>query len=137
MRNLIVVLAAGFFATALSAGEVYKWVDKDGRAHYGDKPKTMPAEPVMPQPGQLPGQPADPEADQKAAARTAACDAKKKQLESYRRATVIKETDSLGNTRELSAADRQKLISLTEQQVATSCGPPPPPPASAPADDTK
>lgn len=136
MRNLIVVLAAGFFAMAVSAGEVYKWVDKDGRVHYGDKPKTMPAEPVVRQPGQLPEAPSDPEADQKAAARKAACEAKKKQLESYRKATVINETDSLGNTRELSAADRQKLISITEQQVTTGCGPlPPTPPPSEAAPD--
>ena len=31
---------------AASAGEVYKWRDKDGRLHYGDRPKDAQAESV-------------------------------------------------------------------------------------------
>lgn len=125
MRNFtfaLAALSALVLSAAAGAGEVYKWVDKDGRVHYGDKPKTTPAEQVAPQPGQLPGEPGDPAAAQQAA--SPACLAKRKQLESYRSASAINETDSTGQTRELSAEERQTLIANTEKQVTAACNPP-------------
>ena len=35
--GLVAVLGAGVFLTA-TAGEVFKWTDKDGAVHYGDRP---------------------------------------------------------------------------------------------------
>ena len=125
MRSLIVALLVLTSSLAV-AGEVYKWIDTDGKVHYGDKPKVLPAQQVGSKPGQRPGAPLDPEAEKAAASRKAACDGKRKQLESYKKATVINETDSLGNTREFSAAEKAKLLALTEQQVSEACAAPVP-----------
>ena len=127
MRKFAVVLNAGLFALAAHAGnEVFKWTDADGNVHYGDKPKSEKSEPVTKKPGELPEAPSDPAADKAAADRAAACEAKKKQLDSYKKATVINETDSFGNTRQFSAAEKEKLLAVTEKQVAEACAPPAP-----------
>lgn len=134
MRTIVIALAALLVSAAASAGEVYRWVDKDGRVHYGDKPKTATAEPVTRQPGQVPGSPVDPEAEKQAGARAAACAAKQRQLESYQKAAVINETDSLGQTRELSASEKERLIAITQSQVAEACAAAPPAPPKAEAE---
>lgn len=122
MRHLIIVLLATLFAAGVTAGEVYKWVDKDGKVHYGDKPKHE-AQPVAPKIGATASESADPDAANKEAARTANCARKKTQLDGYRKTPSIKETNGLGETREYSEAERQKLIAVTEQQVTAACAP--------------
>ncbi len=121
MRLIITILLAGFCA-AVSAGDVYKWVDKDGNVHYGDRPKHD-AEQVITAPSAN-GETADPEAAKAAEAKAAECGRKKAQLENYRKASAIKETDSLGRTREYTEEERQKLLALTEQQATEACAPP-------------
>jgi len=59
-------------------------------------------------------------------AAAAACERKKTQLDSYRKATVLKETDALGRTREYSEDERKQFIAVTEKQVAEACAPAPP-----------
>ena len=127
MRHLIIAFLATLFAAGLltegvTAGEVYKWTDKDGKVHYGDRPKHD-AEPVAPKIGATASTPADPEAANKEAARAADCVRKKTQLDGYRKAPSIKETNGLGETREYSEAERQKLVAVTEQQVTAACAP--------------
>lgn len=119
MRFTAVALLA-LAAVAAQAGEVYKWKDKDGRVHYGDRPKHGAQAvdiPVAP--------PLDPAAEKAAADRAAECARKRKQLETYRSAPSISETDNLGRTREYSEAERQQLIAQTEQKMNKACAPAP------------
>ena len=118
--RVITVAFLALVAVAAQAGEVYKWKDKDGRTHYGDKPKHGAQAvdiPVAP--------PLDPAAEKAAADRAAECARKRKQLETYRSAPSISETDNLGRTREYSEAERQQLIAQTEKKVAEACAPAP------------
>lgn len=123
MRTIIAILLAGCCGVA-AAQQVYKWTDKDGRVHYGDKPRQG-AQVVDVTPGSGTGEPDDPEAAKTAAARAAECETRQKQLDGYRKAPSIKEISGLGEEREYSAEERQKLIARTEQQVAAACGPAP------------
>ena len=116
--RLTIAIAIAVFATAAQAGEVYKWKDKDGKVHYGDRPKheaqalDVPDAPVL-----------DPAAEKAQADRAAECARKKAQLETYRAAPSISETDNLGKTREYTEAERQQFIALTEKKVAEACAP--------------
>src|SRR5690349_7634835 len=123
MRIIIVLCAALACATA-GAGEVYKWKDKDGRVHYGDKPKTGEAQEVMVAPDSDTGAPAAAGAD--SAARDAQCQQKKTQLAAWRRAPTMSEVDNLGKTREYTPAERQQFLDMTQAKVDALCAPPPP-----------
>src|SRR5262249_30237875 len=101
-------------------GDVYKWTDASGNVHYGDKPRDG-ADKVDVKPGIGSGSPSDPAAAKADQDRAAACAKKKSQLESYKTATVVKETDALGRAREYSEPERQQLIAQTEKQVADAC----------------
>lgn len=125
MRAILVLTACVFCAAAV-AGEVYKWVDKEGHTHYGDRPKQGGEEVELHGAGGTGPASTDPEAVKAQAERDAECQHKKSQLDTYRRAPSISETDNLGRTREYTAAERQQLLDLTEKQVATACAPPPP-----------
>jgi hypothetical protein len=124
MRLTIVLLTALLCAAAAQASEVYRWTDKDGVVHYGDKPKTG-AEALDVRPGSGTGEPSDPEAAKTQAARDAECQRRKTQLDTYKKASAIKETDNLGKTREYTAAEREQFLAQTEKQVAEACAPPP------------
>ena len=126
MRFALVLLLAAFAATA-SAGEVYKWKDKNGVVHYGDKPKDG---------GQMMDIRGDePDADVRAAgyAQDAKCAQEKAQLEKYRKAGKIQEQDNLGNVRDYTDAEREKFLQLTEQKVAAVCSGQPAQAAAPPA----
>jgi hypothetical protein len=119
MRIPIMLALLGICAAA-HAGDVYKWVDAAGNVHYGDRPK-QDATQVDAKPTSGPG---NSEADVKTAqTKTAACEDKRKQLESYKKAATIKETDSLGRTREYTPDERKQLVEKTEQQAAEACKP--------------
>lgn len=118
--RLITVGLLVLVCAAAQAGEVYRWVDKQGRVHYGDRPKHD-AEQVHIAPPPATGTESA-EADA-AASKAAECARKKAQLEGYRKASAIKETDGLGRTREYSEAERQQLLALTEQQMNQACAP--------------
>jgi hypothetical protein len=125
--RVIAVAFLALVAFAAQAGEVYKWKDKDGRVHYGDRPKHGAQALDIPA-----AAPLDPAAEQAAADRAAECARKRKQLETYRNAPSISETDNLGRTREYSEAERQQLIALTEKKTNEACAPAP---ATAEASD--
>ena len=119
--RLIAVIAITMLAAAAAAqaGEVYKWKDKDGHVHYGDRPKHESVQTL-----EVPDSPAlDPAAAKAQADREADCQRKKAQLETYRNAPSISETDNLGKTREYSEAERLQFIALTEKKVAEACAP--------------
>lgn len=128
MRLAVAIVASlSLVAAAAQAAEVYKWKDKDGRVHYGDKPKHDAIAIDVPVPPPL-----DPAAQKAAADRSADCDRKKKQLETYRNAPSVSETDNLGRTREYTEAERQQLIAQTEKKVAEACAPAPAQAATTP-----
>ena len=119
MRSTI-ALCILLVCAAASAGEVYKWKDKDGKVHYGDRPKHD-AETVVTDPGSGTGEPSEAEATR--LAREAECQKKKTQLENYRRAPSISEIDNLGKQREYTPAEREQFLAMTEKKVAELCTP--------------
>ena len=142
MRSIIVLLAV-LACAAASAGEVYKWKDKDGRVHYGDKPKEGEAQAVTVESSSGTGDPSKAGAEQ--ASRDGECKTKKQQLEAWRRAPSLSEIDSLGKQREYSAAEREQFLAMTQQKVDGLCAPKAPspqaagtfPPPEAPIDEVK
>ena len=143
MRLSVLIIAAAVAASSAvaAAGEVYKWKDKDGRVHYGDRPKHGEAAPVLINPD-AGGTSNEQFATQQA--REAECTKRKSQLENYRRAPSISEVDNLGKQREYTPAEREQFLALTQQKVDSVCTPPPtqaqsqdfppPPPADEPVE---
>lgn len=122
-RLLMLSVVLGLLGSTAQAGErTYRWVDASGRVHYGDV-KTPNSEQVQVKPGQAVS--ATPKAvTEAAAARQLDCQRKRDQLAAYSNSSDINETDSLGNTRSYTAAERQALIERTKQQVQFACEPP-------------
>lgn len=139
MRSII-VLSMLLACAVASAAEVYKWKDKDGRVHYGDKPKSGDAESVIVAPSSGSGEPSKVLAETQA--REAECQQKKAQLAAWRRAPTMSEVDNLGETREYTPAEREQFLALTQTKVDALCAPQAPspqaagtfPPPEAPAD---
>jgi hypothetical protein len=139
MRTIF-TLSLVLACAAASAGEVYKWKDKDGRVHYGDRPKDAQAESVMMNPSSS-GEPSPSFALEKD--RLAECQKRRAQLEAWRRAPTMSEIDNLGKTRTYTSAERDQFLAMTEEKVAALCEPPkgpvqtvetfPPPEAPDPA----
>ena len=119
--RFIAVLAIALLGTAAQATEVYKWKDKDGRVHYGDKPKheaqaldVGPAEPAGPLTS---------EEEATMIARKAECDRLTKQYDVYSKAPSINETDGQGKTREYTPEERSKFLEQAQKKMQDACGP--------------
>lgn len=130
------LLLAGF-ATA-AAAEIYRWVDENGQAHYGDRPpKGAEAERILPgsrsfdaastrtsapQPAggdDTAEAPAD-EAERTARIRREQCQKARERLENYREASRIRVQEEDG-VRELSPDERVQAIARAEADVAQLC----------------
>lgn len=120
--RIALALSLALACAAASAAEVYKWRDKDGRLHYGDKPKDVQAESVMVNPSSGSGEPSPTFAGEKE--RLAECQKKRAQLESWRSAPTMSEVDNLGRTRLYTSAEREQFLSMAEARVAELCAPP-------------
>lgn len=128
---LLLLLAA---ACTASAGQVYKWIDAEGRVHYADTPKPgWQRVDLKVAPGFAPvtadadagsAAPAGAAADspERAQLRTEECAKRREQLETYRKASTITERDTLGNERVFSEEQRLQLIEQTQSQVRELCG---------------
>ena len=117
----VVITAVLALSSAVAvAGEVYKWKDKDGRVHYGDRPKTGEAAPVLINPDAQ-GTPNEQFASRQA--QEAECNKKRTQLDVYRRAPSISEVDNLGKTREYTKEEREQFLALTQKKVDELCAP--------------
>lgn len=127
--RLLTLLALLACASAASATEVYRWVDKDGIVHFGDKPKHDAEQLNV----EAPGTPVDDASEQAAAARAAECDRQKKQIDTYRQATVLKETNNLGQVHEYTPEEREAFLKRLEQKANEACGPAPAAPENPPA----
>src|SRR5690349_24655210 len=104
MLTLSLILACA----AASAGEVYKWRDKDGRLHYGDKPKDVQAESVMVSPNGGSGEPSPGAVAEKD--RAGECARRKEQLAAWRSAPTMSEVDNLGKTREYTPRSEERRV---------------------------
>jgi hypothetical protein len=116
--GFVLLLAA---AAAGADGKTYRWVDAQGNVHYGDQPPAN-ATVVAPKPTDS-AAPSPPPASTAAASGLGPeeCDRRQKQLDSYKAASSITETDGLGNKREYSEDERNKLIARTEQAIRDGC----------------
>jgi hypothetical protein len=119
----IIVLSLLLACAATSAAEVYKWKDKNGAWHYGDRP-TQGAEPVEIKPSSGTGQYSPAEMDRQA--RETECQAKRAQLETWRKAPTLSEIDNLGKQRMYSKAERDQFLAMAEQKAQEICSRPPP-----------
>lgn len=102
----------------LGTGKVYRWVDAQGRVHYGDQPANNAQEVPLRESGTVRASEPPPAPDQTSAE---VCERLRERLETYRSAERIIETDSLGVDREFTAEQREQLIARTEQQVGETC----------------
>lgn len=137
MRSLIALSL--LLACTAAAADVYKWKDKNGVWHYGDRPKHD-AEQVQIKTDSGTGEPSVAEADRQA--RDKECQAKKAQIEGWRKSTKMSEVDSLGREREYTKEERAQFMALQEKKLQEICARPPapeaegsfppPPPAEAP-----
>lgn len=134
MRALILLLLGCLLAPGLaSAGKVYRWVDAQGRVHYGDQPARDARELQQldaPRPAasgaataQGQSEPTGEASEEEAAARAAACTAKREQLKSYETATTLIEKDTLGREREYSSEERAQLVERARSEVQGLCEP--------------
>lgn len=130
----IVLLAALSAATQATAG-VYRWTDAKGQLHFGDRPPPgVQAERLRPgsRLGEIP--PASSKRrdapQQQAAAEEQpplrdrdipSCEQARNTLTGYQSASRIIETDLLGEERELSEAQRTRLIARQERIVERAC----------------
>ena len=122
MVRLAVIASLGM--TSAASAEIYRWVDENGRVHYGDQPPDQSAEAldVRPGSGPSPGErAARRQAEQAEQARALQCGRAQAQLQDYEQAVRLVERDADGNERELSAAERERLMQRAAADVATFC----------------
>lgn len=105
---------------AAHAEKMYRWVDAQGKVHFSDRPQGN-ARVIDVRPGSGPGA-----ADSKSALASridaAECRRRQDQLAGYRQSERIVEKNALGVEREYTPEERNRLLRLTEQAVAESCG---------------
>lgn len=108
---------------ALAETSVYRWVDAQGRVHFGD-PASAPsaAERVNPPPvtttAAVPKD-ATPEAERQADG--GECARARTRLTTYLAAERVIETDALGQQREYSGDQREQLIARAELEANQAC----------------
>lgn len=115
--GLLLILAF----SAAAAGKTYRWVDAQGKLHYGDQPpaNAVPVTPKLATGDNGSGSPAS--GPPAAALAPEECARRKSQLDGYRDASAITETDGLGNKREYTEDQRKQLIARTEQSIRDGC----------------
>lgn len=107
----VLLLSAG----VVGATEAYRWVDKDGVVHYGDKPKHD-AQALDVKPGS--GNGPTPET----LAKAAECERQKGELAMFRKASSLNEVDAQGHKRAYSAEERQQFLDAAEKKMNDACG---------------
>lgn len=99
------------------AATIYRWVDERGRVHFSDQ-RGSGADSIEVKPGSG----APPAADETQVRQSPECLRRKSQLEAYRNAATVVETDALGHSHEYDPAEKARLLQLSEQQVLKACG---------------
>lgn len=127
MRLSVMVMGlcmATLASVSMAQAGVYKWKDANGRVHYGDQAPSG-AEKIKTGPDNGEAAPAEgnsADADKQNQKKIEECGRKRDQLATYKKASRIVETDSLGNQKEFNDEERQKLIEKTQKQIADGCG---------------
>lgn len=123
MSTRLSVMVVGLCIAMSAQAAVYKWKDANGRVHYGDQPVSGAVEvnggAVTGAASDVPANADDQQAKQKKADE---CARKRDQLATYKKASKVVETDSLGNQKEFNEDERKKLVERTQQQVVENCG---------------
>jgi hypothetical protein len=109
-----------------AAGKTYRWVDDQGKVHYGDQPPPNAAEITPGKPPAAKTESASVNADAPAQHVSGAlgpeeCQRRRDLLASYRNAAAITETDALGKRRDYSEDERRQRIATTEQGLRDGC----------------
>ncbi len=132
----VVVGALLALASVSSYAAVYRWVDTEGHVHYTDKAEPN-SEPINIRTGQprdttpLPSSSTTSSATSSSSGtsapttqeqKVALCAQKKQQLASYKTATKIVETDSLGRKHEFTAEEQTQLVTKAQQEMQEACG---------------
>ncbi len=114
LRGACAVLLLVMAGSVMAAGKTYRWVDANGKVHYGDQPPPN-ATAVTEKPAGA--APAVDDGAKAGGTDAAECERRTQKLNQYRNAAAVTETDSLGNKREYTEAERQKLVERAEQSV--------------------
>lgn len=124
------LLALVAVSSSVVAQSVYRWVDAEGRTHFGDPASAPPGAkqvPLRTPMGQTAAVPPTPPANS-----DDACAQARERLATYQSAERIVETDSLGEQREYSPEARERLIALTELEAQRLCSGEPDPALDVP-----
>ena len=114
LREIVFLLSLCLAApTAVSGATIYRWVDAQGRAHFGDQP--------APGAAQIPDR-AMPASGTQAPSASADCEVARQRLQQYRDAESIIEEDALGQRRTLDAVQHAQLLERTQARVRDTCG---------------
>lgn len=125
MRRLTLVLfAAGlvFGQQAIAGKSIYRWVDENGVAHYGDQPNAS-AERMRVRDGKAVG-PSDEEkqeTEEMATLRKEQCAMATSRYEEYNGSVRLIEKDDFGKERELSPEERLSAIAKARKDVEAYC----------------
>ncbi len=142
-RPLLIALSSALMSAAVMASPLYRWVDAQGKVHYGDQPppQQQDAEQVelkylgkgKPSPppesaAQERGAGADPvlellEPDSSLLLKPSPqrCAAARQRLQVYTKARRLENTDEYGQRRIISDAERQKYIAGAREDVQRAC----------------
>lgn len=117
---LAALAVAAFYSPSSRAEKLYRWVDAHGQVHFTDQPGEHHAEPYdphLPAPTQAPVKKFPPvKADQRAR-----CKKLHTELDHYRQASTIVETDALGHRHVYTPNQRKELIARTQKTTARVC----------------
>lgn len=120
MRNLTLTMLGALMLTswsaAVQADKLYRWVDDQGRVHYGDRP------PQNQRAQTLKLRPPPAAVQQPSVQDSEACVQAREKLTEFQQAERIVERDGLGQERIYSAEEREQLIARSQTHVEQTCG---------------
>ena len=130
-RRLMIGTILLLVTPVMFAGQVYKWKDAQGHVHYGDNPADGAQKIEVNAPASQIQLQKEHENELATSQKTAKlfedCKRSKEQLTTYQNAASVIRKDGLGGEKELDAAERAKLIQITQQHAKDACNALPPP----------
>lgn len=124
------LLCATAAVFGVHAGQVYKWVDPNGRVHFSDTPQPgwkavdLNESPATSAAAESDAADGGDQANTREQLRAEECQRAKTQLATYKSATKIVERDALGKEKEYSNDERLQLLEQTQKRVNDFCGEP-------------
>ena len=132
IKDLLGILTLALILSTPAIGGIYKWVDENGKTHYGSqRPENAPAEKMklkVSQPASGPEQEEEtgavtkltkPEKAQKE--RTSYCEGERKRLQTVMKNKDIHEKDSKGNVQQLSSKARTQRLNKIKANISKYC----------------